>query len=159
RLIVEPGRSLVARAGVALYTVGPRKVIRDGPTLLAVDGGMGDNPRPALYGARYHVALANRMHDPVEETVRVVGRYCESGDTLAEAAPLPRTRAGDLLAIPVSGAYHLPMASNYNGIPRPAVAFLRAGTARLVRRRETLEDTLRAEVVCAVEGEDANADN
>jgi diaminopimelate decarboxylase len=159
RLIVEPGRSLVARAGVALYTVGPRKVIRDGPTLVAVDGGMGDNPRPALYGARYHAALANRMHDPVAETVRVVGRYCESGDTLADEVALPRARVGDLLAIPVSGAYHLPMASNYNGIPRPAVAFLRAGTARLVRRRETLEDMLRSEVMSAGEGEDANADN
>ncbi|HEV2405872.1 MAG TPA: diaminopimelate decarboxylase, partial [Ktedonobacterales bacterium] len=159
RLIVEPGRSLVARAGVALYTVGPRKVIRDGPTLVAVDGGMGDNPRPALYGARYHAALANRMHDPVAETVRVVGRYCESGDTLADEVALPRARVGDLLAIPVSGAYHLPMASNYNGIPRPAVAFLHAGAARLVRRRETLDDLLRSEVMSAGEGEDANADN
>ncbi|HKV85072.1 MAG TPA: diaminopimelate decarboxylase [Ktedonobacterales bacterium] len=159
RLIVEPGRSLVARAGVALYTVGPRKVIRDGPTLVAVDGGMGDNPRPALYGARYHAALANRMNDPIEEAARVVGRYCESGDTLADEVALPRARAGDLLGIPVSGAYHLPMASNYNGIPRPAVAFMRAGTARLVRRRETLEDMLRSEVVRAGEVEDGNADN
>ncbi len=136
RLIVEPGRALVARAGVALYTVGPRRVTPGGATLVAVDGGLGDNPRPALYQARYSAALVERMKEPATETVTLVGRYCESGDVLIE----------DILAVPVSGAYHLPMASNYNMVFRPAVVFARGGRARLVRRRETLDDLLRLEL-------------
>ena len=145
RLIVEPGRAIVARAGVALYTVGPRKVTPNA-IFVAVDGGMGDNPRPALYGARYHAALADRMTEPPSETAHIVGRYCESGDALVRAAPLPRARAGEPLAIPVSGAYHLPLASQYNLTPRPAVIFTREGQARLVRRRETLDDLMRLDV-------------
>lgn len=146
RLIVEPGRALVARAGVALYTVGPRRVTPGGATLVAVDGGLGDNPRPALYQARYSAALVERMKEPATETVTLVGRYCESGDVLIEDAALPHARAGDILAVPVSGAYHLPMASNYNMVFRPAVVFARGGRARLVRRRETLDDLLRLEL-------------
>lgn len=146
RLIVEPGRAIVARAGVALYTTGPRKTTPSGLTFLAVDGGMGDNSRPALYGAQYHAALPERILAPAHETVRIVGRYCESGDVLVDAVALPHAQAGDILAIPVSGAYHLPMASNYNLVPRPAVIFLRDGTARLVRRRETVDDLLRLDV-------------
>lgn len=145
RLIVEPGRAIAARAGVALYTVGPRKVTPNA-IFVAVDGGMGDNPRPALYGARYHAALADRMTAPPSETARIVGRYCESGDLLVEAAALPQARAGEALAIPVSGAYHLPMASQYNLVPRPAVVALCAGQARLIRRRETLADLTRLDV-------------
>ncbi len=145
RLIVEPGRAIVARAGVALYTVGPRKVTPGGTTILAVDGGMGDNIRPALYGAKYHAVLAEHVNEPAAETVRIVGRYCESGDILIEAVALPYPLNGRILAVPVSGAYHLPMASNYNLVPRPAVVFVRDGHARLVRRRETLEDVLRLE--------------
>lgn len=147
RLVVEPGRAIVARAGVALYTAGPRKAIPGGPTLLSVDGGMGDNPRPALYGASYRAALAERMCAPAEETVRVVGRYCESGDVLVEDVVLPVATSGEILAVPVSGAYHLPMASNYNLVPRPAVVFVADGRARLVRRRETLEDMVHMEVL------------
>lgn len=142
RLIVEPGRAIIARAGVALYTVGPRKTTPNGLTFLAVDGGMGDNPRPALYSARYHAVLPERILAPANETVRIVGRYCESGDVLVETVALPHAQAGDILAIPMSGAYHLPMASNYNSVPRPAVIFLRDGTTRLVRRREALDDLL-----------------
>lgn len=145
RLIVEPGRAIVARAGVALYTVGSRKVTPHA-VFVAVDGGMGDNPRPALYDARYHAALADRMTEPPSETAIVVGRYCESGDVLAPEARLPQARPGEPLAIPVSGAYHLPMASQYNLVPRPAVVFTRAGQARLVRRRETLDDLTRLDV-------------
>ncbi|WIG61659.1 MAG: Diaminopimelate decarboxylase [Ktedonobacterales bacterium] len=145
RLIVEPGRAIVARAGVALYTVGPRKAVPGGTTFVAVDGGMGENPRPALYGVRYTAVLAERMRAPAAETVRIVGRYCESGDVLVEAAELPVAAPGELLAIPVSGAYHLPMASNYNLVPRPAVVWVRDGQARLARRRETLDDLLRLE--------------
>ncbi|HEY7347802.1 MAG TPA: diaminopimelate decarboxylase [Ktedonobacterales bacterium] len=147
RLVVEPGRAIVARAGIALYTVGPRKVLADGSVVLAVDGGMGDNVRPALYGAAYHAVLAERVTVPATEQVRVVGRYCESGDTLIEQVALPPAEAGEVLAIPVSGAYHLPLASNYNMVPRPAVVFLREGSARLVRRRETLEDMLRLDLL------------
>jgi diaminopimelate decarboxylase len=144
RLAVEPGRTIVARSGVALYTVGPRKQT-PGATFLAVDGGMGDNPRPALYAARYWAALVDRMTASDEETVCVVGRYCESGDVLVAEVALPRARPGEVLAIPVSGAYHLPLASNYNLVPRPAVLFVGDGQARLVRRRETLDDLLRLE--------------
>ncbi len=146
RLIVEPGRAIVARAGVALYTTGPRKVTPHA-VFVSVDGGMGDNPRPALYGARYHAALAGRMTAPATETVQVAGRYCESGDILVQAARLPEARPGEILAIPVSGAYHLPMASNYNLVPRPAVVFVREGRARLVRRRETLDDLIRLDAL------------
>ena len=145
RLIVEPGRAIVARAGVALYTTGPRKVTPHA-IFVAVDGGMGDNPRPALYDARYHAALADRVISPPSETVQVVGRYCESGDVLVRAAALPQARPGETLAIPVSGAYHLPMASQYNLAPRPAVVFTADGQARLVRRRETLDDLTRLDV-------------
>ena len=145
RLIVEPGRAIVARAGVALYTTGPRKVTPHA-IFVAVDGGMGDNPRPALYDARYHAALADRVISPPSETVQVVGRYCESGDVLVRAAALPEARPGETLAIPVSGAYHLPMASQYNLAPRPAVVFTADGQARLVRRRETLDDLTRLDV-------------
>jgi diaminopimelate decarboxylase len=143
RLIVEPGRAIVARAGVALYTAGPRKVVPGGRTFLAVDGGMGDNVRPALYGARYHAALVGRMSAPAEETVCVVGRYCESGDVLAQEVALPLAAPGELVGVPVSGAYHLAMASTYNQVPRPAVVFVHAGRARQVRRRETTDDLLR----------------
>jgi diaminopimelate decarboxylase len=146
RVVVEPGRAIVARAGVALYTTGPRKAVPGGTNFLAVDGGMGDNPRPALYGAEYWAALAERMTAPPEETVCIVGRYCESGDVLVKRIALPRARPGDVLAMPVSGAYQLPMASNYNLIARPAVVFVRDGQAHLVRRREALEDLLRLEV-------------
>lgn len=145
RLIVEPGRAIVARAGVALYTVGPRKVTPNA-VFVAVDGGMGDNPRPALYDARYHAALADRMTDAPSETAQVVGRYCESGDVLVRAARLPEAQPGETLAIPVSGAYHLPMASQYNLVARPAVVFISDGRAHLVRRRETLDDLTRLDV-------------
>ncbi len=145
RLVVEPGRAIAARAGVALYTTGPRKVTPNA-VFVAVNGGMGDNPRPALYGARYFAALAERMTAPATETVQVVGRYCESGDILVSEARLPQAHPDEILAIPVSGAYHLPMASNYNLVSRPAVVFVRQGRSRLARRRETLDDLTRLDV-------------
>lgn len=142
KLIVEPGRALIARAGVALYRVGAVKDIPSVRTYIALDGGMGDNVRPALYGARYSAFLADRMNENPTREYAVAGRYCEQGDVLIENARLPETRAGDLLVIPVAGAYQIPMASNYNLIPRPAVVLAKNGGARLVRRRETLEDML-----------------
>ena len=114
---------------------------------LAVDGGLGDNMRPALYGARYYAALPARMAEPPMTVTRIVGRYCESGDVLVDAVPLPEVAPADVVAVPVSGAYHLAMASNYNLVPRPAVVFVRDGEARLVRRRETLADLLAPEVL------------
>jgi diaminopimelate decarboxylase len=131
-LVLEPGRSLVAPAGVALYRVGARKEIPGVRTYVSVDGGMADNLRPALYGARYTAVVANKANRPVEETVTIVGRYCESGDVLLRDIALPRLVAGDLLAVPMVGAYCLAMASNYNMTCRPAVVMVREGQARQV---------------------------
>lgn len=146
RLTVEPGRAIVARAGIALYTVGVTKEVPGVRTYVAVDGGMADNIRPALYGARYEALAANRMLDPPQEKVTVAGRYCEPGDVLVREAALPRLWAGDVLALPVSGAYCLAMASNYNWALRPAVVMVKGGHARLIRRRETYDDLLACEV-------------
>ncbi len=139
-LVLEPGRSIVGPAGVALYTVGARKTIPGVRTYVSVDGGMADNVRPALYGVRYTALAATRAHRPAEEVVTVVGKFCESGDWLIRDIPLPKLEPGEFLAVPVAGAYHLPMASNYNLAPRPAVVWVKDGHARLVQRRETYED-------------------
>ena len=141
-LVVEPGRSIIARAGVALYSVGTIKSIPDVRTYVAVDGGMADNIRPALYGADYTVVLANRQPEPPFGTVTVAGRYCESGDILFKDALLPRLRRDDILAAATSGAYGMAMASNYNMALRPAVVFVTGGQPTLTRRRETEADLL-----------------
>jgi diaminopimelate decarboxylase len=123
QLIFEPGRTLVGRAGVTLYRVGVVK--RSGPTTwVAVDGGMSDNPRPALYGARYSALLANRADEPTAGSFAVCGKHCESGDVLIEGAELPESRRGDLLAVPATGAYTLAMASNYNALARPEAVLI-----------------------------------
>ena len=145
-LTVEPGRAIAARAGVALYTVGARKEIRDTRTYVSVDGGMADNIRPAMYDAGYEVLVANRATEPAAEKVTIAGKYCESGDVLVRDVELPKLEAGDVLALPTSGAYTLSMASNYNLAPRPPVVLVSEGRARLVRRRETYEDLMRADV-------------
>jgi diaminopimelate decarboxylase len=142
---LEPGRSLVGEAGVTLYRVGAVKRLPD-RTWVAVDGGMSDNPRPQLYDAVYTAVSANRMGEPCDETVSVAGMHCESGDVLIDDVTLPAPRRGDLLAVPATGAYTLAMASNYNGVPRPAAVLVRDGAARLIRRREVLDDLLRCEV-------------
>jgi diaminopimelate decarboxylase len=146
RLFVEPGRALVARAGVALYTVGSRKEVEGLRTWVSVDGGMADNIRPALYDARYEAVVVNRADDEPSETVTIAGKYCESGDLLVKDARLPRTEPGDVLALPASGAYNLTMASNYNMALRPAVVVVQDGDARLIRRRETYADLLATDV-------------
>lgn len=146
KLVFEPGRALVAQSAVALYTVGAVKEIRGIRTYVSVDGGMGDNIRPALYGAQYTARVANKMNDAPTARVALAGRYCEQGDILITAVELPRVETGDLIAIPVAGAYQLPMASNYNLIPRPAVIAVRDGDARVIRRRETIDDMLRCDV-------------
>jgi diaminopimelate decarboxylase len=141
QLILEPGRSLVGRAGVTVYRVG---VVKRTPavTYVAVDGGMSDNPRPQLYAARYEALLANRATEATAGSFRIAGKHCESGDVLIDRVELPEPRRGDLLAVPATGAYTLAMASNYNGVPRPAAVLAADGRARLIRRRETLDDLL-----------------
>ena len=146
-LTIEPGRAIVAQAVVALYTVGSIKSVPGARTYVAIDGGMADNIRPTAYGARYSALLANRVSDADDGEYAVAGRYCETGDVLIQAAPLPRPVPGDLLAVPVSGAYQLAMASNYNLSPRPAVVVVAGGRAHLVRRRETYDDLLACEIV------------
>jgi diaminopimelate decarboxylase len=143
RLVVEPGRAIVARAGIALYTVGAVKDIPGVRRYVCIDGGMGDNIRPALYGAEYEALMASKALAMETDTVTIAGRYCESGDILVRDTPLAMAEAGDVLAIPVSGAYCIPMSSNYNSIPRPAIVFVKDGKARVVRRRETYDDLLR----------------
>ncbi len=142
RLQLEPGRSIVARAGVALYRVGAVKETPHRRWLL-LDGGLADNLRPALYGARYSALPVERPDRAASGPAWLGGPYCESGDVLIEALPLPPVQPGELVAVPVSGAYHLSMSSNYNGALRPAVLWLRAGQAHLIRQRETVADLLR----------------
>ncbi len=141
-LSLEPGRSIVANAGVALYTVGTLKEIPGVRTYVAVDGGMADNIRPALYGSEYKVEIASRAAGGETSTVTIAGRYCESGDILFKDVALPELRSGDIIAAAASGAYNLAMSSNYNMALRPAVVFVKDGQATLSRRRETFDDLL-----------------
>ena len=147
RLLVEPGRAIVASAAVTLYTIGTVKDIPGIRTYVAVDGGMSDNPRPVLYGSGYEAFLARDPGAERPRAVRVVGKHCESGDVLVHQAWVPEDLAvGDILATPVTGAYGHSMGSNYNKVPRPAVVFVRDGQARVVVRRETYDDLLRCDV-------------
>ncbi len=146
-LTIEPGRSLSGPAGVALYTVGAIKEIPGVRTYVAVDGGMGDNIRPALYGARYIAIAATRAAAPADQTVTIAGKYCESGDVLVKDAALARVEAGDLVAIPASGAYAPSMASPYNLNGRPAIVMAANGQAELIRRRESYADMMAQDVV------------
>jgi diaminopimelate decarboxylase len=146
RLVLEPGRSLVGRAGVTLYRIGSVKHASEATTYVAVDGGISDNPRPALYGAGYTALLANRAGEETGGTYAVAGKHCESGDVLIHRVALPEPRPGDLLAVPATGAYTLSMASNYNASLRPAAVLVAAGRARTIRRRETVDDLLALEV-------------
>jgi diaminopimelate decarboxylase len=147
RLIIEPGRAIVALAGVALYRVG---VIKDIPGIrryVCVDGGMGDNIRQPMYGARQEALAANKASAKETGKVTIAGRYCESGDILINDISLPELKAGDILAVAGSGAYCVPLQSNYNSSYRPAIAFVREGKARLIRRRETLQDLTRNDLI------------
>jgi diaminopimelate decarboxylase len=144
QVILEPGRSLVGQAGFTLYRVGVVKRTT-GVAYAAIDGGMSDNPRPQLYGARYEALLANRADEAAAGIYRIAGKHCESGDVLIDSVELPEPRRDDLLAVPATGAYTLGMASNYNGVPRPAAVLVADGQAKLIRRRESLEDLLSLE--------------
>jgi diaminopimelate decarboxylase len=146
QLVVEPGRSIAGPAGVALYTVGSIKDIPGVRRYVAVDGGMGDNIRPKLYGARYEAILASAPDRAPEGKVTIAGKYCESTDILITDIEMPDLKPGDIICVPAAGAYCLAMASNYNGMPRPEVLMVRDGKARVMRRRETLDDLVAAEV-------------
>jgi diaminopimelate decarboxylase len=147
KIIVEPGRSVVGEAGATLYTIGSIKDIPGVRKYLAVDGGMTDNPRPALYQAKYEAALANRMNDANAEKVSVAGKCCESGDMLIWDLELPVANSGDILAVSSTGAYNYSMSSNYNRNLKPAVVFVADSKARLVVKRETYEDLIRNDVL------------
>ncbi len=145
KLILEPGRFIVARAGVAVYTIGSLKEIPGVRTYVAIDGGMADNIRPALYQARLEAVIANRMRAATTGKYSIAGKFCESGDILIKDIELPAPAADDLLAVPVCGAYNIPESMNYNAFFKPAVVLVKEGRARLIRRRETLDDLLRPE--------------
>jgi diaminopimelate decarboxylase len=145
-LLLEPGRSIAAEAGTTLYTVGAIKEvpIQEAPgkrTYVSVDGGLSDNPRPVMYEAVYRALVANKAGQPADTVVRIAGKHCET-DTLIESARIQRPEPGDVLAVQTTGAYNYSMASNYNRLPRPAVVFVKEGNARLVVRRETLDDVI-----------------
>jgi diaminopimelate decarboxylase len=146
RILIEPGRAVVANAGITLYTVGTIKELPGIRTYVAIDGGMTDNIRPALYGARYECLVANKADQPRTEVVTVAGKHCETGDLIARDTQIQQVEAGDVLAVCATGAYCQSMSSNYNKQVRPGVVFVKDGEARVVVRRETYEDLLRCDV-------------
>jgi diaminopimelate decarboxylase len=146
-LTIEPGRAMAARAGVALYQVGMTKDISGLKRYVSIDGGMADNIRPALYQAEYEALLANKADADDTEPVTIAGKYCESGDILIEQIKLPPVTYGDVVAVPVCGAYCLPMASNYNASLKPAIIVVNEGAARIIRQRDTLQDLIRKDLL------------
>jgi diaminopimelate decarboxylase len=147
KLIIEPGRAIVAQAGVALYSVGSIKEIPGVRKYICIDGGMGDNIRPALYEAHYEALIANKVGDDEPTNVTIAGKYCESGDILAKDVSLAPVSAGDIIAVPVSGAYSIPMSSNYNMVTRPAIVMVKDGKAHLIRKRESYKDLMRLDSI------------
>lgn len=147
RVIVEPGRSLAGPAGITLYTVGSCKEVKGIRKYIAVDGGMTDNPRPALYGSKYLAMLANKAKQEAQETVSIAGKCCESGDMLIWDASLPRVEPGDILAVFATGAYNYAMSMNYNRVPRPAMVLVGGGKADLILKRESYADLIRNDVL------------
>jgi diaminopimelate decarboxylase len=147
QILMEPGRSIVAGSGMTLYHVGTVKRIPDAKTYVSVDGGMTDNPRYALYRAKYTLVCANRMHEKASMRCSVVGKCCESGDTLQENVMLPESiQRNDVLAVLNTGAYNYSMASNYNRIVRPAVVMINGEEEKVVVQREKLEDLIKNEI-------------
>lgn len=143
KILIEPGRSVTGPAGVTLYRVGGIKEIPGVRTYVSVDGGMADNPRYALYKSEYEMLIANRANEPKNRSVTVAGRCCESGDLLGENVPIQEPRVGDILAVLATGAYNYSMSSNYNRLPRPAVVLTNSGDAKIIVKRETLDDIIR----------------
>ncbi len=149
RVIIEPGRSIVAEAGTTLYTVGTIKTTLTGKTYVMVDGSMADHLRTALYQAEYTAVAADRLQEPHDQIVTIAGKACESGDILIHQAKLPRMQPGDLIAVKTTGAYHYSMASNYNRLLKPAVVLVHDDQARIIVKRETIADLLRNDEVIA----------
>jgi len=147
KLMLEPGRSIVGNAGVTLYTIGTVKVIPGVKQYVFIDGGMADNPRPMLYQSQYTYTLANKADQPHNETYAIAGKYCESGDVLTHSALLPKAQVGDVMAVFGTGAYNYSMASNYNRCCKPAVVAVNQGQARVLVRRETLDDLVRCDEI------------
>ena len=145
-ILIEPGRSVIAPAGITLYTVGGIKHIPNIRTYVSVDGGMCDNPRYILYQSKYEAVIANRAADPRTETVTVAGKCCESGDLIGEGMPIQHVEVGDTMAVLATGAYNYSMSSNYNRIPKPAVVMVKDGKSRVVVRRETLDDIINCDL-------------
>ena len=145
-ILIEPGRSIVAPAGITLYTVGGKKEIPNIRTYLSIDGGMCDNPRYILYQSEYDALIANKADQPKTATVTIAGKCCESGDLIGENMPIQEAEPGDILAVCATGAYNYSMASNYNRLQKPAVVFVKNGTSRLVVKRESLEDLVRNDI-------------
>ena len=146
QIIIEPGRWIIGEAGITLYTIGSIKEIPGIRTYAAIDGGLTDNPRPALYDAKYDAIVANKANQPVSEVVTIAGKCCESSDILIWDLNVPKLESGDILAVLSTGAYNYSMASNYNRIPRPAAVMIKEGADRLIVRRETYEDLLAREI-------------
>ena len=147
RLVIEPGRAIVGQAGVALYKVGVIKEIPGIKKYVCVDGGISDNIRPALYGAKYEALVASKALDAERDLVTIAGKLCQSGDILAKDINLASADPGDIIAVPVCGAYSIPMSSNYNAMPRPAIVMVKEGQARLIRRRESYEDLVKLDAI------------
>ena len=143
RLIIEPGRGIVGQAGVALYTVGAIKEIPGIRKYVCIDGGISDNIRPALYGAKYEALVANKTLATEEDLVTIAGKLCQSGDVLIRDTNLASVSPGDIIAMPACGAYSIPMSSNYNALPRPAIVMVENGKGRLIRRRESYQDLMK----------------
>lgn len=147
KLIIEPGRSIVATAGVAVYTIGAIKDIPGVRKYICVDGGMGDNIRPVLYEAKYEALLANKVNSANTGKVTIAGKYCESGDILIRDINMPEIVSGDVIAIPVCGAYCIPMSSNYNMVPHPAIIMVNESHARIIRRRQKYADLMKYDIM------------
>ena len=147
KILIEPGRSIVSNAGTTLYTVGGTKETYGGRDYIFIDGGMNDNPRPALYSAIYEASIANKMNDKRTRTYTIAGKCCESGDIIRKDIELPEAEVGDIVAVASTGSYNYSMASNYNRIGRPAVVFVQDGKARLAVKRETYEDIIKNDVM------------
>ena len=141
-LFIEPGRSIISTAGVTLYTVGSSKQVPNGRKYVAVDGGMSDNIRPAMYGAEYTAQVANKPEDENFEKVTIAGRFCESGDILIKDVELPELEEGDILCVYNTGAYNYSMASNYNRVPKPAMILVNNSQSDIIVTRETLDDLI-----------------
>ncbi|NLT08869.1 MAG: diaminopimelate decarboxylase, partial [Ruminococcus sp.] len=145
-IYIEPGRSIVAPAGITLYKVGARKEIPGIRTYISVDGGMGDNPRYILYQSEYEAVVANKAGEERSEKVTIAGRCCESGDLIGENMPLQHAESGDIIAVLATGAYNYSMASNYNRLQKPAVVMVKDGNSRLAVKRESLDDLIKNDI-------------